>query len=132
MSCHSGRVSLIFFLRTSEILQPFLVPFAGLSQGVLIANQNFSCFNLSPFPCVCYSLTFTLADLVVGRRAGAHDGSVPGFSFARVAGHSLPHCSQGLVLARMQGAGVARLGVQVWAGERGRVFGSQGESRRIL
>lgn len=45
-----------------------------------------------------------------GRRAGAHDGSEPGFSFASVAGHSLPQCSPGLGLARMLGAGVARLG----------------------
>lgn len=77
------RKSVIYFLpedlRDSEIIQPPLVHFAGLGQDIFIANQNFSCFNLSPFPCVCYSLMLTWADLGVGRQAGAHNGSEPGF-----------------------------------------------------
>lgn len=81
------RKSVIYFLpedfRDSEIVQPPLVPFADFGQDVLIANQNFSCFNLSPFPCVCYSLACTGADLGVKRQAGAHDGSEPGFLLVR-------------------------------------------------
>lgn len=41
-------------LRDSEIEHCPLVPFAGLSQEALMANQNFSCFNLVSFPQVCY------------------------------------------------------------------------------
>lgn len=77
----SGRGSFIFSLESPGTQRLFTsVPLAGLVQDVLRANQNFSCFNLSPFPCVCYSLALTWADLGVGRQAGAHTGSLPGFS----------------------------------------------------
>lgn len=82
VSC-SGRVSCIFFpevFRDAKTVQLPSVPLAGLVQDVLRANQNFSCFNLSPFPCVCYSLALTWADLGAGRQPGAHTGSLPGFS----------------------------------------------------
>lgn len=61
------RKSIINFLpddfRDSEIMQVPVLPFTGLGQGILLANQNLSCFNLSAFPCVCYSLTWIWADL---------------------------------------------------------------------
>lgn len=68
---------------------------------------------------------------MVGRRAGAHNGSEPGFPFAGVVGHSLPCCSQGLGPARMQGAGLPGCGSRSGLGE-GRAFGPQVESQRIL
>lgn len=39
------------------------VPFESLDQKVLMANQNVSCFNLGPFPCVCFSLPVVWAVL---------------------------------------------------------------------
>lgn len=78
------RKSIIYFLpedlKNSETVHPPIVPFADFGQEVLAANQNFSCFNLSPFPCVCYSLALTVADLGARRQTEAQNGSEPGFS----------------------------------------------------
>lgn len=110
------RKSVIYFLpedfRDSEIVWFPLVPLVGFGQDALVANQNFSCFNLSPFPCVCYSLALTWAGPGVGRQAGAHGGSEPGFSPVLLGSRA------------DQDAGRRDLqaGVQVWPWRKGQGF----------
>lgn len=53
------------------------VPFESLSQEVFVANQNVSCFNLGPFPCVCYSLPVACAVLGPRKSTEVHGGSEP-------------------------------------------------------
>lgn len=121
------RKSVIYFLpedfRDSEIVPLPLVPLAGLGQDVLIANQNFSCFNLSPFPCVCYSLALPWADLGVGRQPEPTVALSQGFlqCHGTVSPLTVPIGSRA---GQDAGRKDCQAGVQVWTTGRSRGFGS--------
>ena len=119
MSCVQEEGPLFFFLESPGTQRLFTsVPLAGLVQDVLRANQNFSCFNLSPFPCVCYSLALTWADLGVGRQPGAHRAHCQGSPRGGGTVSALPALT-GSGAGRDAGRRGRQAVVQVWTGGQG-------------